>query len=141
MLAKETLEGNWKSIVGAVREKFSEITGDELGRIEGNVEQLIGLIQRKSGQSREQIESFLESSSRPASSTINRVTNQVSDYADVAGQAVRENYDRIASEAQRGYDYSVRTMQRRPLESVVIALGAGVLAGLVLGISMSSRRR
>ena len=52
MVTRDQLIGNWNGIVGALREKFGELTKDELTRVEGNVEQLVELVQRKSGQSK-----------------------------------------------------------------------------------------
>jgi uncharacterized protein YjbJ (UPF0337 family) len=140
MISKERLQGNWNSVVGAVKEKFGQITGDDLTRVEGNAEQLVALIQRKTGQTREQVEQFIDSCSTSTESAINRISEKASEYAGIAGEAVRDNYDRISEEAQRGYDYTVKTVSRRPLESVAIALGVGLLAGLTVGISMSGRR-
>ena len=141
MISQERLEGNWNSILGAVKEKFGQVTGDELTRVRGSVDKLIGLIERKTGRSREQIEAFLDECCQGAESTVNRVASKASEYADMAGEAVRENYDRLATEAQRGYDYTVTSMKRRPLESVAIALGAGMVAGLLVGLSLAGRRQ
>lgn len=141
MVSQERLEGNWNRIFGAVTEKYAQITGDDLQRVRGNAEQLIGMLQQKTGRSREQIEGFLDHCCRSGESAVNRVSESAAEYADLAGRAVRDNYERLSGEAQRGYEYSLRAMQRKPLESVAVALGAGLLAGLVLGISMSSRRR
>lgn len=140
MISKERLSGNWNSIVGAVKEKFGQITGDDLSRVEGNFEQLVALLQRKTGQTREQVEGFIESCSKATESTVNRISEQAGKYAEMAGEAVRENYDYISDEAQRGYDYTMKTVSHRPLESVAIALGVGLLAGLAFGLSMSGRR-
>ncbi len=70
-----------------------------------------------------------------------RVSDMASEYARGASDAVRENYDYLASSAQRRYDDTVRNVARRPLESVAIALGAGLLVGLVMSMSLFSRRR
>lgn len=141
MVSQERLEGNWKRVLGAVTEKYAQITGDDLQRVQGNVEQLIGLLERKTGKSREQIEAFIDNCCQSGESAMNRVSGAAAEYADMAGRAVRDNYQRLSGEAQRGYEYSVRSMQRRPLESVAIALGAGMLAGLALGITLLGRRR
>lgn len=141
MISTERLKGSWNSVVGAVKTNFAEISGDELQKVQGSAEQLVGLLQRKTGKSREQIESFLVDCCSTTESTINRISEVANEYGEKAGEVVRENYDRLATEAQRGYDYSVKTMQRRPLESVALALGAGLFAGLIFGLSMASRRR
>lgn len=141
MISKERLEGNWNSVVGAVRKRFGDISGDELQRAQGSAEQLVGLLQRKTGQTREQIEAFLDTCCQTTGETINRWSESAGEYANQAGEAVCENFDYLASGAQRGYNYTVRNMSRRPMESVAIALGAGVLAGLMVGLSMASSRR
>jgi uncharacterized protein YjbJ (UPF0337 family) len=139
MISKERLDGNWNRVTGAVREKFAQITGDDLERVQGNAEQLIGMIQQKTGVGREKIESFLDSCCRSTESAVNRVTDTASEYAGMAGKAVRENYDQFAADAQRGYTATMKSMRRRPLESVAIALGAGVLAGIAVGLAISKR--
>lgn len=144
MISNERLEGNWNSVVGAVRKRFGDISGDDLQRAQGSAEQLVGLLQRKTGQSKEQIEAFLSDCCQSTSDTVNRISEKAGEYAHQASDMMRENYDYLASGARQGYDYTVKSMSRRPIESVAIALGAGVLAGLVVGLSMSSsssRRR
>jgi len=152
MITKEHAQGNWKTIVGAVKEKFSQITGDELTGLEGNLDKLIGLVQRKSGQSREWVEAFLTDASSASKDVAQRVSDTATQYASQAAEVVRENYEylsdsahrgyeQVSDAASRGYDNTVKTVSNRPLESVAIALGCGVLAGLVVGLSLASRRR
>ncbi len=76
-----------------------------------------------------------------ASKTGNRAAETASNYVESAGEALQDGYDRVTREAQRGYDYSVDTLKSHPMESVAIALGAGVLVGLMLGMSVASCRR
>ena len=141
MITREQLMGNWNSVVGSITEKFGEFTKDELARVEGNFEQLVGLVQRKTGQSQQQISSFISECCESAGTTYNQVANRASHYADTAGEIIRDNYDRVATEAKKGMDYTAQNIGRRPLESLAIAVGSGILAGLVLGISMTSRKR
>ena len=141
MITKEEIGGNWKSVVGAVKEKFSQITGDELTGLEGNLDKLIGLIQRKSGQSREWVETFIRDASSTTKDMSQRVGEATSQYASQAAEVVRENYDHLSEAAQRGYDNTMKTVSNRPLESVAIALGCGLVTGLIVGLSMASRRR
>lgn len=141
MVTKDELTGNWNSIVGSLKEKFGEFTKDELMRVEGNCEQLTGLVQRKSGQSKDQIASFISECCESAGRTYSQVANRTSQYADAAGEVIRDNYDYVTREAKKGFDYTAQSVGRRPLESLALAVGYGILAGVVLGLSMSSRRR
>ena len=43
------IEGNWKSIKGQVKEKWGQLTDDELDEINGRREQLEGKIQERYG--------------------------------------------------------------------------------------------
>ena len=141
MVTREKLMGNWNGVVGSIREKFGEFTKDELTRVEGNFEQLVGLVQRKTGESREQISSFISECCESAGTTFHQVANRASHYADTAGEIIRDNYDRVATETKKGMEYTAQSVGRRPLESLAIAVGSGILAGLILGISMASRKR
>lgn len=141
MITNEEVRSNWKSVIGVVKEKFGQITGDELTSLEGNLDKLIGLIQRKSGQSREWVEDFITDATGSTKDVVKRFTDSTTQYASQAADVVRENYDHLSDVAQRGYDSTRKTVSKRPLESLAIALGCGVLAGLLIGISMASKRR
>jgi uncharacterized protein YjbJ (UPF0337 family) len=141
MIAQERISGNWNRVVGAVKKNFGQITNDDLQRVEGNVDQLIGLIQSKTGRSREQIDAFLNDCCSSAEGVYDEVTGRMAEYTDAASEAFREGYDRLATAANRGYDDTMRAISRRPVESLAVAAGAGLLFGLVVGLSMTSRRR
>jgi uncharacterized protein YjbJ (UPF0337 family) len=141
MLSRTELMGNWNGIVGSIREKFGEFTNDELAKVEGNYEQLVSLIQRKSGQTQESIASFLSDCSESASTTYGQVANRTAQYADAAGEMIRDNYDRVSQEAKKGIAYTAKSVGRRPLESIALAVGSGIIAGVVLGLAMSNRKR
>lgn len=50
------LEGKWKQFQGKVKERWGELTDDELDQIEGRRDQLVGLLQEKYGYSLERAE-------------------------------------------------------------------------------------
>ena len=141
MVTRDQLLGNWNDIVSSIKAKFGDFSADELARVEGNFDLLVGLVQRKSGQSREQIALFLSEVCETAEKTYGRVANRVSHYVDSAGEAMRNQYGRVASEAKKGLDYTSQSVGRRPLESLAIAVGSGMIAGVLLGLSISNRKR
>jgi uncharacterized protein YjbJ (UPF0337 family) len=47
------IEGNWKQIKGKVKEKWGDLTDDDLERIAGHREQLEGKIQERYGLGRD----------------------------------------------------------------------------------------
>jgi len=45
----ETIHGNWKEVAGKLKEKWGDLTDDELLSIEGKRDQIAGLLQKKYG--------------------------------------------------------------------------------------------
>ncbi|GKX56006.1 UPF0337 protein YjbJ [Leminorella grimontii] len=52
----DIVEGNWKQLKGAVKEKWGKLTDDELDQIAGRREQLVGRIQESYGISKDEAE-------------------------------------------------------------------------------------
>jgi uncharacterized protein YjbJ (UPF0337 family) len=52
----DEIKGNWKQWKGSAREKWGELTDDELQQAKGEREQLVGLVQEKYGKTREAAE-------------------------------------------------------------------------------------
>ena len=50
---KDIIEGKWEQLKGAAREKWGDLTDDDLAQINGNREKLLGKIQEAYGRSRE----------------------------------------------------------------------------------------
>lgn len=53
---QDTFEGRWKQIRGKAKEWWGELTDDELDRIGGKKDQLVGALQAKYGYTKEQAE-------------------------------------------------------------------------------------
>ena len=43
------IEGNWHQMMGSAREKWGDLTDDELTQVDGNRERLAGLLQERYG--------------------------------------------------------------------------------------------
>jgi uncharacterized protein YjbJ (UPF0337 family) len=52
----DRIEGNWKQFQGKIKEKWGELTSDDLDRIAGKKDQLVGALQVRKGIAREQAE-------------------------------------------------------------------------------------
>ena len=61
MIDKLEIKGNWNQIKGKLKEKYGELTDDDLTYSEGKMDQLIGRIQEKTGRTRQEIESEIRS--------------------------------------------------------------------------------
>jgi uncharacterized protein YjbJ (UPF0337 family) len=50
----DTVKGQWKQIRGRVREQWGDLTDDDLDRIEGKRDQLVGAVQKRYGVARDE---------------------------------------------------------------------------------------
>jgi len=52
----DTVQGQWKQFRGQVKEQWGKLTDDDLDRIEGKRDQLLGAVQKRYGVAREEAE-------------------------------------------------------------------------------------
>lgn len=52
----DQIEGGWKQMKGKAREKWGDLTGDELDQVAGKREQLVGMVQSRYGRAKEEAE-------------------------------------------------------------------------------------
>ncbi|MGV3592453.1 MAG: CsbD family protein [Gammaproteobacteria bacterium] len=51
---EDIVKGKWKELRGKVRERWGKVTGDDVDRLHGTSDELIGLLQQRYGYEREQ---------------------------------------------------------------------------------------
>jgi uncharacterized protein YjbJ (UPF0337 family) len=54
-----TIKGNWNITKGKLKQKFAQLTDDDLVYSEGQEDELLGRIQRRTGHARDDIERYL----------------------------------------------------------------------------------
>jgi uncharacterized protein YjbJ (UPF0337 family) len=52
----DQIEGNWRQLAGKAKAKWGDLTDDDLDKVEGRREELIGRIQERYGISKERAE-------------------------------------------------------------------------------------
>ena len=57
---KLEMKGNWNIAKGKLKQKWANLTDDDLKFEEGHQDELVGRIQRRTGQTREQVEKALD---------------------------------------------------------------------------------
>jgi uncharacterized protein YjbJ (UPF0337 family) len=133
------LDGNWNEIKGKLRHKWGQLTDDDLPQIRGDAEQIIGAIQRKTGEARDAIEQYLQEMFGSAASAIGTASETVSDYAQDASGAVQHAARQTADQVRGGYHEAERFVRDRPGASLAVCFGVGVIAGIVIAASLRSR--
>ena len=55
----DTVKGEWKQFRGKIKEQWGKLTDDDLDRIEGKRDQLVGAVQKRYGVAKEEAEKQL----------------------------------------------------------------------------------
>ena len=139
MVNAQTLQGSWNEIKGKLRNKWGQLSGDELQSFNGNVDQLVGMIQRKTGEARASVEHYLEELTSNGASALSQASDTVREYAQQASTAVQETTKKATESVRRGYDEAEEMIRERPGESAAVCFGVGVLVGVLLGVAMRGR--
>jgi uncharacterized protein YjbJ (UPF0337 family) len=133
---RQIAQGRWNEIKGKLKETWGQLTDDELDRVKGDSDQLIGLVQRKTGKSRAAIEDFLDNLSGEGQSIWATATQTVREYAGTAGQAIQERAQAVQEQVQSGIEHTGEMVRNRPLESVAVCFGIGMVVGVITGMMM-----
>ena len=135
MITAQQLQGNWSTIRGKVKEKWGQLTDDDLQVASGNVDQLIGKIQQRTGEARQKIENFLTDLSQQPSFT--RAKDAASEYAQDAMETAREGYEQVSERVRGGYRRAESMVQEHPAASVTGVFVCGLITGVFIGLVLS----
>lgn len=134
MPSREQLQGHWNEVKGRLKEHWGQLTDDDLRQVEGDADQLVGMVQRKTGAGRGEVEKFIDgllsgSMSDQAAEKLHHYADAAQGFADDASRYARDQARRFAEQSS---DYSAQlasTVRSRPAESLAIAFGLGIAAG------------
>lgn len=135
----QELQGQWNKLRGHVKERWGQLTDDDLQIQGGNIDQLVGRIQQRTGESREAIERFLNDLTARGSSMVSQAAEAASSYAQRAGDRLRDRYGDFTDQARERYDMAEDLVRHNPSQSVAAAFGVGLVAGLIVGLALRSR--
>ncbi|MEX2092351.1 MAG: CsbD family protein [Pirellulales bacterium] len=137
--AEQRLFGHWDSLKGKIKEHWGQITDDELAEVEGQYDQLVGLIQQKTGEARQQIKKIIDELGEEYSGAFAQAKEAARDYAEHANEALHETAERVRESAREGFEQAHEVVRRRPAESVAVAFGTGLLVGVIVGLIVRSK--
>ena len=127
--------GHWNEVKGRLKEHWGELTDDDLQQAEGSTDQLVGVVQQKTGAARSEVERFIDSIldnsnlSEQAAETARQYAESAQTVAADAAAYARENYKRLAAQSGDYGQKVTETVRSRPAESLAIAFGVGIAAG------------
>ncbi len=56
----DKISGNWNVIKGKLKQQYGELTDDDLTYTEGQEDELLGNIQKKTGKSKSEVKDFID---------------------------------------------------------------------------------
>lgn len=133
------VRSSWDELLSHLKDKWGDLTDDDLKVAEWNLDQLIGRIQKRTGFGRELIMQTVNEFSEGASEVARRASRAMSDMAARVTEQVHDGADFMRSQVSDGYEEARRRVVDRPIQSVVTAFGVGVGLGLLLGLAIRSR--
>jgi len=144
----QNLQGQWNQLKGEVKKKWAQLTDDDLRWTNGNVDQLIGRIQDRTGEKRDQIEKFFDGLLSEGASGLSSAVETVGQAANQASNRIRESYSKLSDQAgeQLGharemvgeqYGQAREMVVRNPVQWVAAAFGVGFLVGIIAGYTSS----
>jgi uncharacterized protein YjbJ (UPF0337 family) len=57
---RDQIKGNWNQLKGEIKKKWGQLTDDDLMEAQGDYDKLVGKIQERTGESREQVKSWID---------------------------------------------------------------------------------
>ena len=139
MSTGQQLTGNWNQLKGKLKERWGQLTDDELQAAEGNYDHLVGLIQQRTGEGRQQVERLVNELSEQSGGVMAKAADTARQYADQAREAVRGAADEARYRAGERYQDAQELVRQQPAEAVAVAFGTGLLVGLLIGLMAGSR--
>jgi uncharacterized protein YjbJ (UPF0337 family) len=127
------VEGNWKQMKGTVKERWGKLTDDDLTAIAGRRDQLEGMIQERDGYAKErarrEIEDWFHSIESNLAEQIETLRCGIQELSSTVERIAKEQLPHARStDALTDAEEAVK---RNPLVVVAIALGLGLLIGVL----------
>jgi uncharacterized protein YjbJ (UPF0337 family) len=139
MITEQQLQGHWTDICGQLKERWGELSDNDLAQFNGNAEQLVGVIQQRTGEARSHIEDYLEQLIADGSSKLDRAAETLRGYAEQAADKMQQTYQQAQHAVQSGRVEAQELVRRHPFESVAVAFGAGLISGVIVGMLTRSK--
>lgn len=146
---EDVFSGKWREMRGTLRSWWGRLSDDDLERIGGEKDKLIGAVQEKYGQTREQAEREVERRFSEYGNTGGGIGSNLRSRVDELGASVSNRASEAAGavasgvESARSYfqdrDFDeltgdiVQWVRRYPIQACLIGIGLGYLIARTIG--------
>lgn len=131
--------GQWSELRQSLKDRWGQLTDEDLRAFENNMDHLVNTIQQKTGDAREEVARMVQSVFEQTMHQLERAVEATRDCSSGAAESVERTYDRVAENVRAGCHEAEGLVRQRPLESVAISFGAGILTGLVVALLTRNR--
>lgn len=136
MVNQQVLKHHWDEVCDQLQEKWQQLKESDLPAFPGNVDQLIGRIQQKTGESRESIEAYLSELTQEGS----QMAHDVRQRLEAGAARVAESARHGAQAVREGYSEAGEMIRARPGQSLAAAFGLGLVAGVGIALLLRNGR-
>jgi len=141
MANTQTFQGSWNQLLGEIKHRWGNLTDDDLRIGEGQLDKLIGKIQQRTGESRQEIERYVHQMASSGASMMSSAAQTVGQYANTAREQLGDRFGQLSEQASEGYERASRMIRQNPSQSVAVVFGVGLVLGIIAGMSMKSSSR
>ena len=96
----------------------------------------MGLIERKTGETRAAVEDYLNQLTANGSASIGAAVEDARQYVEDAAEKIQQRSRQAVESFRDSYEDAEEMVRRRPTESVAVCFGVGVFVGLLVGLSL-----
>ncbi len=137
MVNQQVLAEYWDEVRTRLTQKWEQLSLKDLPTLPDNLDQLIGQIQQKTGETRDAVEAYLARLTEEGAEVMAGVRQNVKQGAAQRGRNGAHGADAVG----HGYDEARRTVRRRPTQSVAAAFGLGLICGVGLAVLLRGSSR
>jgi len=138
-LNTQTLDNHWQEIMGKLHERWGALQEDDLQRARGNIDELVGTIQRRTGETKDAIQRYLDEIAQNYSGTATQAADAIRNFAGRAAESMQGARDQASESMRSGVRQTRQMVSQHPMESILTCFGAGVVTGLVVGLLLRPR--
>lgn len=138
---RPTTVEEWAHLSNEVRRRWHTVSDHDIDQAAGDTEQLTDVIAQKTGEARDQIGELIHGMLESISQRLSGAQSCAADYSELGAEALRDGYDRAATELKERYRDAQDAVRRKPVESLLIAFGVGAAVGFALTAVSGLRQR
>jgi len=138
-LNTQTLDNHWQEIMDKLHDRWGSLNEEDLRTSRGDMDKLVGTIQRRTGETRDAVQKFLDEIAETYSGKAQQAADAIRNFAGRAAESVQDASDQATESLRTGVKQTRRVVRQHPMESILTCFGAGVVTGVVIGLLFRPR--